>query len=56
MLVKADLNHVDQLHHIGCQLAVLRRSALSKREIESAGTTIRHAITTIMRSKKWQRS
>ena len=25
MLVKADLNHVDQLHHIGCQLAVLRR-------------------------------
>ncbi|KAJ4323055.1 hypothetical protein N0V94_002079 [Neodidymelliopsis sp. IMI 364377] len=25
MLVKADLTHVDQLHHIGCQLAVLRR-------------------------------
>ncbi|KZM18463.1 hypothetical protein ST47_g10382 [Ascochyta rabiei] len=25
MLIKADLTHVDQLHHIGCQLAVLRR-------------------------------
>lgn len=25
MLVKASLTHVDQLHHIGCQLAVLKR-------------------------------
>ncbi len=25
MLIKADLTHIDQLHHIGCQLAVLRR-------------------------------
>jgi Mg2+ and Co2+ transporter CorA len=25
MLVKANLTHVDQLHHIGCQLAVLKR-------------------------------
>ncbi|KAF2199018.1 hypothetical protein GQ43DRAFT_377250 [Delitschia confertaspora ATCC 74209] len=25
MLVQADLHHVDQLHHIGCQLAVLKR-------------------------------
>jgi Mg2+ and Co2+ transporter CorA len=25
MLKKADLTHVDQLHHIGCQLAVLKR-------------------------------
>ncbi|KAF2182213.1 hypothetical protein K469DRAFT_728985 [Zopfia rhizophila CBS 207.26] len=25
MLVKANLHHVDQLHHIGCQLAVLKR-------------------------------
>jgi Mg2+ and Co2+ transporter CorA len=25
MLVKADLTHIDQLHHIGCQLAVLKR-------------------------------
>ncbi|KAH8730972.1 hypothetical protein GQ44DRAFT_767543 [Phaeosphaeriaceae sp. PMI808] len=25
MLVKADLAHIDQLHHIGCQLSVLKR-------------------------------
>lgn len=25
MLHKADLTHIDQLHHIGCQLAVLKR-------------------------------
>jgi Mg2+ and Co2+ transporter CorA len=25
MLIKADLTHIDQLHHIGCQLAVLKR-------------------------------
>ncbi len=25
MLVRADLRHIDQLHHIGCQLAVLKR-------------------------------
>ena len=25
MLVKADLTHIDQLHHIGCQLSVLKR-------------------------------
>lgn len=25
MLEKANLTHVDQLHHIGCQLAVLKR-------------------------------
>ncbi|KAF1994603.1 hypothetical protein P154DRAFT_447294 [Amniculicola lignicola CBS 123094] len=25
MLVQADLTHVDQLHHIGCQLSVLKR-------------------------------
>lgn len=25
MLVKANLTHVDQLHHIGCQLSVLKR-------------------------------
>jgi hypothetical protein len=25
MLVRANLSHVDQLHHIGCQLAVLKR-------------------------------
>lgn len=25
MLQKADLTHIDQLHHIGCQLAVLKR-------------------------------
>lgn len=25
MLVKADLTHIDQLHHLGCQLAVLKR-------------------------------
>ena len=25
MLVKASLTHVDQLHHIGCQLSILKR-------------------------------
>lgn len=25
MLRKADLNHIDQLHHLGCQLSVLKR-------------------------------
>jgi Mg2+ and Co2+ transporter CorA len=29
MLVKADLTHIDQLHHIGCQLAVLKRVYLA---------------------------
>ncbi|KAF1915032.1 hypothetical protein BDU57DRAFT_576201 [Ampelomyces quisqualis] len=29
MLIKADLTHIDQLHHIGCQLAVLKRVYLA---------------------------
>jgi serine palmitoyltransferase len=36
-------------------LKVCITSGLSKREIERAGTTIRHAVTNVMRSKKWQR-
>lgn len=45
MLVKADLNHVDQLHHIGCQLAVLRRvyhsySLLIERVLERREATM----------------
>lgn len=33
MLVRANLEHVDQLHHIGCQLAVLKRVYLSYEKI-----------------------
>jgi Mg2+ and Co2+ transporter CorA len=45
MLVKADLTHVDQLHHIGCQLAVLKRvyhsySLLIERILERREVTI----------------
>jgi Mg2+ and Co2+ transporter CorA len=45
MLVKADLTHVDQLHHIGCQLAVLRRvyhsySLLIERVLERREATL----------------
>lgn len=45
MLVKADLTHVDQLHHIGCQLAVLRRvyhsySLLIERILERREATL----------------
>jgi Mg2+ and Co2+ transporter CorA len=29
MLIKADLTHIDQLHHLGCQLAVLKRVYLA---------------------------
>lgn len=29
MLVRANLEHVDQLHHIGCQLSVLKRVYLA---------------------------
>lgn len=36
-------------------LKICITSALPKKEIEKAGTTIRHAITTVMKSKKWQR-
>jgi serine palmitoyltransferase len=36
-------------------LKVCITSGLSKREIERAGATIRHAVTNVMRSKKWQR-
>lgn len=45
MLIKADLTHVDQLHHIGCQLAVLKRvyhsySLLIERILERREVTI----------------
>lgn len=45
MLFKADLTHVDQLHHIGCQLAVLKRvyhsySLLIERILERRDVTI----------------
>ncbi|PVH99915.1 hypothetical protein DM02DRAFT_593646 [Periconia macrospinosa] len=33
MLVRANLEHVDQLHHIGCQLAVLKRVYLAYEKI-----------------------
>lgn len=36
-------------------LKVCVTSALSKKEIEKSGVVIRHAITTVMKSKKWQR-
>lgn len=31
-------------------------NALSKKETEKAGIIIRHAITAVMKGKKWQRS
>lgn len=31
-------------------------TGLSRKETEKAGTVVRHAVTTIMRGKKWQRS
>ncbi|KAF2482029.1 serine palmitoyl CoA transferase subunit LcbA [Neohortaea acidophila] len=36
-------------------LKVCVTSGLSKKETEKAGITIRHAITTVMKSRKWQR-
>ncbi|KAK5172854.1 serine palmitoyltransferase component [Saxophila tyrrhenica] len=36
-------------------LKVCVTNALSRKETERAGTVIRHAITTVMRGKKWQR-
>jgi serine palmitoyltransferase len=36
-------------------LKVCVTSGLSKRDTERAGVVIRHAITTVMKSKKWQR-
>jgi hypothetical protein len=33
MLVRANLEHVDQLHHIGCQLSVLKRVYLAYEKI-----------------------
>jgi len=36
-------------------LKVCVTSGLSKRDIERAGVVVRHAITTVMKSKKWQR-
>jgi serine palmitoyltransferase len=30
-------------------------TGLTKKETEKAGTVIRHAITTVMKGKKWQR-
>jgi Mg2+ and Co2+ transporter CorA len=55
MLQKADLTHVDQLHHIGCQLAVLRRvyqsyqllieRILEKREVTLASLKNSHVMS-----------
>lgn len=55
MLIKADLTHVDQLHHIGCQLAVLKRvyhsysllidRILERREITIASLKNSHVIS-----------
>ena len=36
-------------------LKVCVTSALTKREIEKAGTVIRHSVTNVMKSRKWQR-
>lgn len=36
-------------------LKVCVTNGLSKRDIERAGVVVRHAITTVMKSKKWQR-
>ena len=36
-------------------LKVCVTSGLSKRDTERAGTGVRHAITNVMKSKKWQR-
>ncbi|OQN97178.1 hypothetical protein B0A51_18954 [Rachicladosporium sp. CCFEE 5018] len=36
-------------------LKVCVTTGLNKREIEKAGIVVRHAITTVMKSKKWQR-
>lgn len=37
-------------------LKVCLTTGLSKKETEKAGIVIRHAITTVLKSKKWQRS
>lgn len=37
-------------------LKVCLTNAISKRETEKAGTIIRHAITNVMKGKKWQRA
>lgn len=36
-------------------LKVCMTNGLSKRDVEKAGVVVRHAITTVMKSKKWQR-
>lgn len=36
-------------------LKVCITNGLSKKETEKAGIVIRHAITTVMKGKKWQR-
>lgn len=36
-------------------LKICVTNSLSKKDLEKAGVTIRHAITTVMKSKKWQR-
>lgn len=36
-------------------LKVCVTTGLSKKETEKAGIVIRHAITTVMKGKKWQR-
>ena len=36
-------------------LKVCVTNGLSRKETEKAGTIIRHAITTVMKGKKWQR-
>ena len=35
-------------------LKICITTGLSKKETEKAGITIRHAITTVMKGKKWQ--
>lgn len=37
-------------------LKVCATTGLSKKEIEKAGTAIRHAITAVMKRGKWQRA
>lgn len=41
--------------HPPSALKVCVTNGLTKKEIEKAGTTVRHAITTVMKSRKWQR-
>ena len=36
-------------------IKVCMTTGLTKKEVERAGVVIRHAVTTVMKSKKWQR-